>query len=192
MSSTVAAAINWCLNSKVQFHPRESNFSSLSYFRPWYILSLNHKWHSVSLCLIFFFRSWITSMISWSLSSWSFHIFAWDGGSLTWWKTRQWLMPWKGLVSDSCGPWVLSWQFSWAWVLWTLFWKEAGDWADDFSPLRKGSYNEPGRGTGLLVQHSFLSLIALRKLSECTEVLEVRKILALSWIQGMMPMVCIC
>lgn len=40
-------------------------------------------------------------MISWSLCSWSSRTSAWDGGSLTWWKTRPWLMPWKGLVSAS-------------------------------------------------------------------------------------------
>lgn len=58
--------------------------------------------NDLSLSLIFLiFRSWITSMTSWSLCSWSSHIFAWDEGSLIWWKTRQWLTPWRGLVSEA-------------------------------------------------------------------------------------------
>lgn len=182
----MAAALYRCLNSKVQLDPRESNFSSLPYFRPWYVFVLSHKWHSLSLCLIiYFFRSWITSMISWNLYSWSSPIFAWDGGSLTWWKTKQWLMPWKGLVSDSSGLRVLSWrwQFSWASVLWTLVWKKAGYWAEDFPPLRKGSDDEPGCGMDLLIQHSSVPWIALRK------VRGKEKKLALSRIRCIMPLV---
>lgn len=39
-------------------------------------------------------------MTSWSLFSSFSPISAWDGGSLTWWKTRLWLMLWRGLVSE--------------------------------------------------------------------------------------------
>lgn len=45
-------------------------------------------------------RSWTTSMTSWSLSSSSSPTSAWGGDSLTWWKTRPWLMLWRGLVSE--------------------------------------------------------------------------------------------
>lgn len=59
---------------------------------------MNDVCFSLHLCI---FRSWITSMTSWSLCSWSSHIFAWDEGSLTWWKTRPWLTRWRGLVSEA-------------------------------------------------------------------------------------------
>lgn len=55
----------------------------------------------MSLSLLLIFRNSMTSMTSWNLCFLSSHIFAWGEGSLTWWKTRRWLMPWRGLVSKA-------------------------------------------------------------------------------------------